>query len=117
MENGTMTAAETAPPSVTFIKLCLLWTALHKGGEVPAGCRSVLSEEDVMEIRMSPRDGIGNVLDRLDDGSKYYNWWKERHANQEWDRLVSKHFSDLAMHNIILRHIACPSSVRRLETI
>jgi len=82
MENGTMTAAETAPPSVTFIKLCLLWTALHKGGEVPAGCKSVLSEEDVMEIRMSPRDGIGNVLDRLDDGSKYYNWWKERHANQ-----------------------------------
>jgi len=84
MENdtATMTAAEMSPPSVTFIKLCLLWTALHKGVEVPAGCRSVLSEEDVMEIRMSPRDGIGNILDRLDDGSKYYNWWKERHPNE-----------------------------------
>jgi len=86
MENGTaaaasttMTAAEMTPPSVTFIKLCLLWTALHKSDEIPAGCRSVLSEEDVFEIRMSPRDGIGNILDRLDDGSKYYNWWKERH--------------------------------------
>ena len=91
MENGTaaaaatMTAAEITPPSVTFIKLCLLWTALHKGVEVPVGCRSVLSEEDVMEIRMSPRHGIGNVLDRLDDGSKYYNWWKKRHPNQERD--------------------------------
>lgn len=85
MENGTaaasttMTAAEMTPPSVTFIKLCLLWTALHKSDEIPAGCRSVLSEEDVFEIRMSPRDGIGNILDRLDDGSKYYNRWKERH--------------------------------------
>lgn len=85
MESGTaatMTASEMSPPSVTFVKLCLLWTALHKGVEVPAGCRSVLSEEDVLEIRMSPRDGIGNILDRLDDGSKYYNWWKERHPNQ-----------------------------------
>ena len=111
MENGTMTAAEMAPPSVTFIKLCLLWTALHKGGEVPTGCRSVLSEEDVMEIRMSPRDGIGNVLDRLDDGTKYYNWWKERHANQDWIHSFPNTFPDLAMHIIILRHIRCLRSV------
>lgn len=81
MENSTVAAAEAAAPSMTFVKLCLLWTALHKGEmDIPTGCRNVLSEDDVLEIRMSPNDGIGNILDRLDDGSRYYNWWKERHS-------------------------------------
>ena len=31
MENSTVAAAEAAAPSMTFVKLCLLWTALHKG--------------------------------------------------------------------------------------
>ena len=110
MENSTVAAEMSSAPSMTFVKLCLLWTALHKGpsindvrtqggrgswksrcskggcvnfivsinskcgqggggqksenfcgrhlwmapkGEVdiPAGCRNVLSEDDVLEIR------------------------------------------------------------------
>lgn len=84
MENSTVAAEMSSAPSMTFVKLCLLWTALHKGEvDIPAGCRNVLSEDDVLEIRMSPKDGIGNILDRLDDGSRYYNWWKERHSMRQ----------------------------------
>jgi hypothetical protein len=71
METSTtalLSATTAVPPSHTFIKLCLLWTALHRGSQIPAGCRGVISENHLREIEANGHDGFSNILDRLDKG-------------------------------------------------
>ncbi len=46
---AAMTTA--APVSHLFIKLCLLSTALHRGAQVPDGCRAVITEENIREFQ------------------------------------------------------------------
>ena len=57
-----------APHPETFIRLCLLWTALHRTTRIPPACKGVLTEEHIAALQS--RAELGKLLNSLEESGK-----------------------------------------------
>lgn len=55
-------------PSHTFIKLCLLWTALHRNSHFPEGCKGVLTEKTVQRFQNS--EDLSSIISGFYDNGR-----------------------------------------------
>ncbi|TRY67182.1 hypothetical protein TCAL_02287 [Tigriopus californicus] len=57
----------TAPPD-TLVKICLLWTVLHRTVSLPPACKGVISEDKISELRT--KGDFGNMLSNINYDEK-----------------------------------------------
>eukprot|EP00095_Tigriopus_kingsejongensis_P007701 maker-scaffold142_size315517-snap-gene-1.15 protein:Tk07701 transcript:maker-scaffold142_size315517-snap-gene-1.15-mRNA-1 annotation:"leucine-rich repeat-containing protein 37a2-like" len=53
----------TSPAPDTLVKICLLWTMLHRTVSLPPACKGVISEDKISELRA--KGDFGNVLSNI----------------------------------------------------
>lgn len=58
----SVTSSTAAPPD-TLVKICLLWTVLHRTVSLPPACKGVISEDKISELRT--KGDFGNMLSNI----------------------------------------------------
>ena len=62
---GTSASSSSLAPNHAFVKLCLLWTALHRTNSLPPACKGVLSEDNLVDLQKNAN--LGDILNRIND--------------------------------------------------
>ena len=64
----------TLAPNHAFVKLCLLWTALHQTHSLPPACQGVLTEDSLKDLQGSQRANLGDILERINGVDGQHNY-------------------------------------------